>query len=805
MKKNILALGLAAMMLALPGCVKDTTNDLTDGAQGELVKHTFKVAMELPQNEDGSRLTLGENNAFVWEDQDEITVMGSNGSPYTAYVELNGADGARIDEFVDIFVEMPSGVTAKYAWRNILNDSTANVPTFGASGSLSDKANASTTDARLGLPLNQMLASRNLDELVAQLPMMGTVENGCIYMRNLFGIAELRVKGSGRLWSAHLFATDMELRGVYGHVQVGSTTPVWSVYNARQNYTSLSPIGMASAQLSGGLTLAGDTPTSIFIAVPVSAGTTYTQSYTHAAGELGITLRGDVDGGKDFAITKLSSKAHTFARNRITPMSITYAKPTTGEAAIDLTELGGDSNCFMVAPKGTDAHYKFRAYSNSNTALAEGCFVIPAWHTINCPVKDLWYEGVAEGAPYIHFTVKGGTQNGSMIAAVAKGSDTKHWCTDIYHIWASDAEDQTYGGLTVLDRNIGATYAPKSAEDVKKMDGYKAAETCGFYYQWGRQTPFASPITLDGSKSNATKYGWENGKTKTSGNSNFVVYKALPWNASGFTAYPNTSKTVGAYKDHLMQTMHCTNSSYKYQWALDLASPISGNTGAWVHSAKGPQDPCPQGYRVATHDELIKIFRYPNGSTGGYMMYRHWDIDQSKWILAGKYESADMVQGETAAAAAVNEYGGYHQSTLTGDNFVWVAYSGIRYGANGAASISKDADGSTGWDLGALRWAGYAPGARIEDSTAKNDKGGRFYMWGVPSEANMTNASLKYYSSPSWTTDLKSSYTTPAVMPFAPTMMMRNSGNVYDQNIAYAFDNALPVRCVKIEQADAAL
>ena len=69
----------------------------------------------------------------------------------------------------------------------------------------------------------------------------------------------------------------------------------------------------------------------------------------------------------------------------------------------------------------------------------------------------------------------------------------------------------------------------------------------------------------------------------------------------------------------------------------------------------------------------------------------------------------------------------------------------------------------------------------------------------------MTNASLKFNSSPSWGTDLKGSYTTPAVMPFAPTMMMRNSGNVYDQNIAYAFDNALPVRCVKMEQAEPAL
>ena len=809
MKKNILALGLAAMMLALPGCVKDTTNDLTNGT-GELVKHHFKVAMELPVAEDGSRLTLDDNNAFVWEDQDEISIMGSDGKTYAATIELAGMDGLRIDEGAEFTftVEMPAGVTAKYAWRNIANEAIGSniAAVFGNTADTGGKSNASTTDARLSLPYNKMLAGNSLSALVAQLPMMGTVENGCIYMRNIFGIAELRVKGTGSIWSAHLFATDMELRGAYGHVQVGSTTPVWSVYNTRQNNTSLSPVGMASAQ-GVGLKLATDKYASVFFAVPVSAGTTYTQSYTHAAGELGIILRGNPgSGSKDVAITKLSGKAHTFARNRVTPMTITYTKPTTGEAATDLSDAG-DSNCYMVAPTQADAHYKFKAIKqDGSNHLGTSYMALPIWATINSPVKDIWYEAISdEEAPYIHFTVKGGTQNGSTFVGIAYGPHDKHWCQDTYHIWVSDAVEQTYGGLTVLDRNIGATYAPKSANDVKNMDGYKAAETCGFYYQWGRQTPFGSPLTLDGSKSNDTVYGWENGKNGKSGNTNSVIYKAFPWSASGYTAYPNTSKTMGAHKDHMMQFMACTAAAQQRQWATDLASPISGNENAWVYGAKGGQDPCPQGYRVPTHEELIKIFRYPTGSTTEWMKYRHWDIDQSKWILAGSYETSDMVVGENAvaAAAAVNEYGGYHQSALTGNNFVWVAYSGIRYGnAAGLSAVSAD--------TGAMRWAGYSLAARFENNTNKNDRGGRFYMWGVPSEADMTAEGLQYYDSPSHTTNRRSSYTTKETMPFAPVVSMRSSGNVYYEasdgyKMALAFNNALPIRCVKMEQADAAL
>ena len=796
MKKNFLALGLAAMMLALPGCVKDTTNDLTDGAQGELVKHTFKVAMELPQNEDGSRLTLDDENYFVWEDQDQVTIMGSDGKTYVATIDLQGMDGLRLDEGVEFSVSMPEGVIAKYAWRNMTygtKQSDADVTAgFGNLNGTSEQPTATSATIRMGLYKNQTLASSNLFELVNQLPMIGTIENGCIYMRNIFGIAELRVMGPGRLWSAHIFSKTLSFRGIYGHVSTSSTTPVWGSYNNPQNNASLSPTGMASAQL-GGLMLTGDESSSIFFAVPVANGNNFTTSWTHAAGDLGIILRGDVDNGEDFAITKFSGRSHTFARNKVTPMTITYEKPASSETAIDLTELGGDSNCYMVAPQGTDAHYKFRAYDHKGVALAKGNFVVPAWHTINCPVKDIWYEAVEEDAPYIHFTVKGGTQNGSMIVAVASGSEDSHWAKDIYHIWASDAKDQTYGGLTVLDRNIGATYAPKSVDDVKNMDGYKAAETCGFYYQWGRQTPFGSPLTLDGSKSNDTQYGWENGKTSTHGNTNHVYYKALPWTSSGFTAYPNGAaqmKNIDAYKDYMMQSMCCTVAGYEYQWACNLATTVDGT--AWAYGAKGLQDPCPQGYRVPTQAEMLKIFRYPTGNTTEWMKYRHWDVVNKQWILAGKYEASEMVEGETNAGAQ-HEYGGYSQSALTNNNFVWIAYSGIRYGnAAGLTAVSTD--------VGSLRYGGYSGAAR------DSDKAGRLYIWSVPSEADMLqNASIKMQASPTHTSNKKADFTGTARMPFAPVLEMVNAGNVYYGNLTLAINNACPVRCVKMEQAEPAL
>ncbi len=808
MKKNFLALGLAAMMLTLPGCVKDTTTELTEGT-GKLVKRTFTVKMELPQNEDGSRLTLDGDNAFVWEEGDEITVMGSDGKTYTGYVNLQGMGEGRIDEFVEFDVELEENVTAKYAWRNItygpISGYTAG---FGnVDHATSSKPTASSTTARLGLKYNQMLASENLATLVNQLPMVGTAgEDGTsFYMHNIFAIAELRVKGTGRLWSAHIFSKDIAFRSLYGHVNLTSDTPVWNSYEGIQNNSSLSPIGMATAQGVGGgngLALQGDQPTSIYFAVPVGIGTTFNTTYVHDAGDLGIILRGDVGTGADFAISKISNKSHRFTRNMITPMVVTFGKPTTGESATDLSGAG-DSNCYMVKPTNADTHYKFKAYTHTGANhTGDGYATLPVWHTANCPVTDIWYESVTSTttdengdpvtvaeAPYVHFTVKGGTQNGSMIIGMIRGSHAQHWNQDIWHVWVSDAVDQTYGGVTVLDRNIGATYMPKSVADVQAMDGAKAAETCGFYYQWGRQNPFGSPLTLDGSNNNDDDiYGWERGKNIANGNTNQIIYKSMPWSASGTTAYPNSSKGIAAYKDHMLATMCCTAAENAYQWAIDLASPISGNESAWLHGAKGPQDPCPQGYRVATHDELLKIFRYP---TGSHMKYRHWDTVNKKWIYAGKYESAELTEG-TEDSYAQHEYGGYHQSAATNNEFVWVAYSGIRYGnAAGLTSVSND--------CGALRWAGFDEDARYTNHSNYDDKGGRFFIWGVPSVANMTeNADLRFWGSPSHTTDKRSTYTTNEKMPFAPAMTMRNGGNVYDDNFALAFNNALPVRCVKM-------
>ena len=841
MKKNFLALGLAAMMLALPGCVKDTTNDLTDGAQGELVKHTFKVAMELPQNEDGSRLTLDDENYFVWEDQDQVTIMGSDNNTYTATIDLAGMDGARIDEGVEFTVKMPAGVTAKYAWRNIANTgSTVELPNEAAAPAPVIFSTAPTaSNATIRVTLNPYaLAATTLNDLVAQLPQVGVISGSTITLHNVFAIAELRVKAKEApisVWSSHIFSCDLSFRGAYGHINLNTTEPVYMSYGAVQHTSGLSPYGMATIgtyttdAFSGGVKLTTDAYKSIFFAVPVantsySGGTSgagsngFSTQWTHDAGELGFVLRMSYTdfSVQNFAVTKLSGKAHTFKRNRITPMTMTVGLPETFATATDLS-ADGCSNCYMVKPG--PGNYKIKAtywtykYTNSIATSVELLnrqkyeIALPLWKTPGAPVKDIWYYGGNDEQPYIYFSVDGNANGSMMVATSSVAVDTKAsaYTNSHFHIWVTDAVDQTYQGMTVLDRNLGANYAPKSEEDVAALTATQAAETCGFYYQWGSMKPLPAPKSLDDTWK--VNYGWENfntyqsnkyGLDNTVGQSNYVTFRATNWSASGFTVYHNIAsraKGLNNYRDYNMQMMgYVTTTTEKLGgiWAYDLRTPLKNGACHWAYEAKGAQDPCPQGYRIATHNELQKMFR-TNGSVTVYP--RKYDYASKRWIHAKNYLD------DNTTSTAVTFYGGYVYSnnlSYTEGNFVWFPHAGMRTGNAAVGTALSSAAQYTG----ALRYAGPYVTTGVE---------GRTYIWGVPTEANYTKQNgtdLRGYRANASSAMASNTQGTISedYRPFAPIMFSKAADNIYeDDSYVYALSNAMSVRCVKMEKADAAL
>ena len=74
-----------------------------------------------------------------------------------------------------------------------------------------------------------------------------------------------------------------------------------------------------------------------------------------------------------------------------------------------------------------------------------------------------------------------------------------------WHFWvcADEIKDVVVGGVTFMDRNIGATIAQP------KYEGKIITATTGLIYQWGRKDPFAPAETLDGFRTIYDKDGKE--------------------------------------------------------------------------------------------------------------------------------------------------------------------------------------------------------------------------------------------------------------------------------------------------------
>ena len=826
MKKNLLALGCAVLMLALPGCVQDPTTEI--GANStEYVTHTVKVCVELPVGEDGTKVALDGDNAFVWETGDTVTAVGSDGVKYTyTLVEGDGNEGFRLDEGAQCTFSLPSDVKINYCY--IHKSGTSNQANMNS---------VSATSVRPGSCGMRAWNADNLAEMVDELFYVGKVTTegegdemryNCV-LRNTLGIAEVKLKGNGQtVWAVTLASREHSLRSNYGYVDFNSDEPVWVAYETHQNKTVDSPEGYTT-WMPGTTVVLSDEPQSFYFAVPLK--TSYKDLSTavntnFVAGDLTIMVRCK-DATGDHTINYVSKNGHKFQRNHITPFApITVSRPSTS-GVIDLS-ADGISNCYMVRPSDKDQVYSITAQVPGLSVMKGSYAAFPLWETQEQIVKNIWY---CKTAGKVYFTVPANTKSGSIVIGCGFNnnntwkSPTEKFTgySDVqaaWHIWITDAEDQTYGGITVLDRNVGASYAPKSKEDVESMDGYKAAQTCGFYYQWGSRRPFPGPKTLDGSRS--TKWCVENGTIfkgrhaeNGSVNSNLtnsntqdhLVYKfTRPAQAFNFLNIASDARssepmTVAHHVSSPLSMTFGNTATTAYTWATDVLNPCGGSENTWAYGAKGNQDPCPQGYRVATHDELFQLFRQPTGQTT--IRYAHYDVTNKVTYVASVVKSR-----------IINEYGGYAASSISGtnendkgtqksasysdqpvgDNFVWVPNSGFRGGAtNPYNNITQN-------DLGKLRYAGI-PGSG--DETTRWDNRGRAILWGVPKKdytyltaANFNNEKTNVVS---WAHKQDKDVTfTDTYKPIAPIIYMDQCGNMYEAEYTVALNNAVPVRCVKM-------
>lgn len=744
--KKIFGLGLAALMLALPGCVQDLTND--EGiAGGGTETLTFSVQMESPDvvNENGTRVTLDEDNAtMIWEGGEQLTfcVLKSDNkmANITGVVDAD-AKGKKITEAANVTVEIPEGAEICYVVK------------------LSDQATISSkrtsTECRVSIVHSSYLTGTDIATLVSKSPFVGVVaEDGTITLKNTMAYAKVQLKGEGTLRGVELMSRTVQFRGDHGFVSAEAEEPTWRSYDPMIDASGTPQHGtgpwaygcVASLNLNKALS---NESIAVYFAIPVAE---------FPARDMYISVR-----TADYSRLYCSSAAHSFKRNQVNTFKPITVSQLDYAGAIDISDPNG-SNCYMVAPSTADQKFCFNMMRSGATpaishSLNYELSVEPIWMTSEDLVTDLCVDYSTDK---IYFTVPGNNKQGSAVVGLITqytSSSKSPYFNRNWHIWVTDAT--SVNGM--LDRNLGALWTPKNADEVAAMTGETAAQTCGIYYQYGAYLGLPAPRTLDGTRTNI--YGLEGKSTASSATryynlSEVAHYKFRRWSAHFSCYYASTSKSAVAMGNaYPMTQAYSKADALDDTWCSTLTEyTLGGTTATWSATVKGTTDPCPQGYRIATHEELSAFFVTDK-------TYKHYLVD-TKTVVEG------------AQKGDCQTFGGYFE---VDGKFIWLPNAGYRIG-----TLKQDHREMTTLheDIGSLRTAGY----KVYDNKVVKDQSSAI-LRGVPVN-EFTLAGKSVVHAGALLSGVK------RFVPHVEKVMAR----ALTTNLGFGLDAATPVRCVKMAE-----
>lgn len=158
----------------------------------------------------------------------------------------------------------------------------------------------------------------------------------------------------------------------------------------------------------------------------------------------------------------------------------------------------------------------------------------------------------------------------------------------------------TFGGVTWMDRNLGAT----SADATNSIQSWEASR--GFYYQFGRSIPYyLNGSCLDPNIENPTSATPQCNGSKKKNNA-----KPFPYIPKNYSVAQRTSKDKG-YDDCAQDPggkdankSFSFSSSEDEDYGRDWASDHSVSATHWDNPVN---QPCPKGWRLPTKDEFLSI------------------------------------------------------------------------------------------------------------------------------------------------------------------------------------------------------
>ena len=362
-----------------------------------------------------------------------------------------------------------------------------------------------------------------------------------------------------------------------------------------------------------------------------------------------------------------SKNAITVNRAKIRPIAaidIDEYKPAT---TADLS-ANGLANCYIV-PQGSDAKfYSFPAQKiNTEEKLANVAYAHVLWSDRAKVITNVSYDA-ATGT--VSFKYDGGNKEGNAMVSVFDANHNSIWT---WHIWCTDQPEAVKIKTHVmLDRNLGATYAPTTLDEAKNITKENADKTLGLYYQYGRPIPFPAPTSLTNTTAESTsaRFGAGSDYELMYGFKDLLqCFQFSTWTNTfnGMLTNPLIFCTVYFTNAYLAATS--TSATNFHAFCSDIPMPCTNNKNLWyaenadVVSAKGNTDPCPPGYCVDDFETFkaalygTTINRIDQGNpesenTYGYS-YQCPTTNQVIWFPANGFRTQNGVYSSVGSIANV--------------------------------------------------------------------------------------------------------------------------------------------------------
>lgn len=632
MRKCFIAL-VSAVALLMSGCVKDTTNDINTGNE---VACTVSASIEGMTRTSMNDFEVGEKAHVVWSSGDKIGVVTAEGTIRQATVKASSV-GKPDGEFdVTGAVAGETYVCAFYPYQNTVTYAEGSLKGLRLNAERKFTANPNTNSALL--PENGMTVETNELPMVAKAPV-----NGHFEFKSVCGIVELQLHAKDVIFYNFTIHSSSKEISDYGTVDMSADEPVFTPYHmakydynliANKQYGTHSAYMLGSRNNSNGIKLTEDAVTKLYFVLPVGV---YDDLQIHAA-------------CPSLAVTKDATSSHEIKRNTILAFKpINFSEVHNiygGDDVVDLS-ANGVGYTYLAPTSDQPKKYKFKAVMCGDTKefqLPDGTLINPSATTgktsTNQNYNTTWVYGedtkgvitnLRRQGDYIYFTA---SKAGNAIISIGTTGLVRF---NQFHVWVSDAKDQTLpGGHTFLDRNLGATYAPATLEEAKAMTREQIWRAGGCLYQWGNPTPRPSmtPTFVPETFSSLAAAGESDFKTKG--------WNLYPWAVDPYSIrfFSSTTNTADLYRSRMYFNFYCVvTNSYAdtgtlvwWQADKDKWGDLRFGDNALWQSTKTQFDPCPVGYRVPSRTELVdaftnngthptKQYKIAPGSAGQYYTY----------------------------------------------------------------------------------------------------------------------------------------------------------------------------------------